>query len=191
VTAGLGPQATSTTLRTDARQPGCNGRCAWDLGDRGSPASCLLQLSVGADAADAYEKAIEGLVAALFYPVLTYPVRQRKIHQGRKRIDITYTNMAGHVFFEWVARHYPSEHLCRVQNYGNEIGNPELDQIAGRFSAARGKVGLIACRNLQNRRRFEQGCRDTAVDNRGYVIALDDADLLCVYRWEGRAAAPL
>ena len=25
----LGPQATSTTPRTDARQPSCNGRCAW------------------------------------------------------------------------------------------------------------------------------------------------------------------
>ena len=34
----LGSQATSTTPRTDARQHGCNERCAWDLGARGSPA---------------------------------------------------------------------------------------------------------------------------------------------------------
>jgi hypothetical protein len=36
----LGPQATSTSLRTDARQRGCNGRCAWDRGGRGNLASC-------------------------------------------------------------------------------------------------------------------------------------------------------
>ena len=34
---------TSTNLRTDTRQHGCNERCALDLGDRGSPASCAGQ----------------------------------------------------------------------------------------------------------------------------------------------------
>ena len=35
-----GLKAPSTTLRTDARQHGCNGRCAWDRDDLGSPAWC-------------------------------------------------------------------------------------------------------------------------------------------------------
>ena len=34
----LGPQATSTSLRTDAQQNWCNGRYAWDRDGRGSPA---------------------------------------------------------------------------------------------------------------------------------------------------------
>ena len=38
VTAGL-PQATSSSLRTDARQRGCNGPCAWGRGAPNSPAS--------------------------------------------------------------------------------------------------------------------------------------------------------
>ena len=36
---------------------------------------------------------------------------------------------------------------------------------------------MLICRNFDNKARFEQRCRDTALDDRGYIIALDDADL--------------
>ena len=48
---------------------------------------------VGIDNSRAYEIAIEQLLTVLFYPNLTHPVSQSKIHEGRKRIDITYTNV--------------------------------------------------------------------------------------------------
>ena len=138
----------------------------------------VIDLPVGNAAAADYEKNIEALLSALFYPVLAHPKPQTPIHDGRKRIDITYTNMGGRGFFEWLSKHYPSAHVfIECKNYGREIENPELDQISGRFSVSRGMFGIVVCRKFNNRLRFERGCRDTALDNRGYVIALDDADL--------------
>jgi hypothetical protein len=58
------------------------------------------------------------------------------------------------------------------------VGNPELDQISGRFSVNRGKVGFLCCREFENRNLFVQRCRDTFVDDRGLVLPLDDATVL-------------
>jgi hypothetical protein len=138
----------------------------------------VLSIPGGRADAERYEKAIEGLLTALFYPNLTNPIVQHKIHDGRKRIDITYTNMAVNGFFRWVATHYPAPHIfVECKNYGREIGNPELDQLAGRFSPSRGQIGVLACRSFEDKRRFLQRCADTARDSRGFVLPLDDDDL--------------
>src|ERR1035441_8667466 len=60
------------------------------------------------------------------------------------------------------------------KNYGREVGNPELDQLAGRFSVNRGKVGLLFCRSFENRALFVQRCRDTFRDDRGLALPFDD-----------------
>jgi hypothetical protein len=136
-------------------------------------------IPVGRPDADRYEKAIEGLLTALFYPNLTNPTVQHKIHDDRKRIDITYTNMALNGFFSWVATHYPAPHVfVECKNYGKEVGNPELDQLAGRFSPSRGVIGLLVCRKFENKARFIQRCADTARDSRGFILPLDDDDLV-------------
>jgi hypothetical protein len=103
----------------------------------------VVSVREGRTDAGRYEKAIEGLLTALFYPNLTNPIVQHEIHNGRKRIDITYTNMALDGFFRWVATHYPAPHIfIECKNYGKEVGNPELDQLSSRFSPSRGKVGF-------------------------------------------------
>lgn len=138
----------------------------------------VVQLTPGNEDADRYEKAVEALLTALFYPVLTYPVVQHEIHQGRKRIDITYTNMAIAGFFKWLATHYPAGHVfVECKNYGREIGNPELDQLSSRFSPTRGQFGLLVCRQFADKDLFLARCRDTAIDSRGFVVPLDDVDL--------------
>ncbi|WP_375158606.1 hypothetical protein [Bradyrhizobium sp. RDT46] len=138
----------------------------------------VVSLSPGKDDADRYEKAVEALFTALFYPALTSPVSQHKIHDGRKRIDITYTNMVTAGFFKWVAAHYPAPQIfVECKNYTRDPENPELDQLIGRFSPSRGRVGLLVCRTFKNKTLFEQRCRDSRIDDHGYIIALDDADL--------------
>jgi hypothetical protein len=140
--------------------------------------SDVTALEPGAHGADRYEKAIEALLTALLYPVLTNPNVQHELHEGRKRVDVTYTNMAGAGFFKWLATHYPAAHVfVECKNYGREIGNPELDQISSRFSPTRGQFGLLVCRQFENKQLFMQRCRDTAMDRRGFVVPLDDADL--------------
>ena len=52
----------------------------------------VTQLPVCRDSATAYENAIEALLSALFFPSLSASIKQSRIHDGRKRIVITYVN---------------------------------------------------------------------------------------------------
>jgi hypothetical protein len=63
------------------------------------------------------------------------------------------------------------------KNYEKKIQNPELDQLAGRFGHQRGFFGMLLCRRMDDRTRIVARCRDTANDNRGYMLVLEDADL--------------
>ena len=102
----------------------------------------VLRIATGPDASGDYEKKVEAFLTAIFYPSLTNPQPQARIHDGRKRIDITYTNSATRGFFHWVGQHYPAAHVfVECKNYGGEVGNPELDQISGRFSPSPGPRG--------------------------------------------------
>lgn len=138
----------------------------------------VTSLPTGNPSAGQYEKAVEALLTALFYPDLTNPRVQHEIHEGRKRIDISYTNMAQGGFFRWLSLNYTAMQVfVECKNYGKDVANPELDQLTGRFGPSRGRVGLLVCRSFKNKARFIATCRDTTKDDRGYVLALDDADL--------------
>lgn len=138
----------------------------------------VVALAPGAAGASAYEKAIKNLFDALFYPWLMYPEPQQKIHQGRKRIDITYTNVAEDDFFAWLRHQCTAAYIfTECKNYSADPENPELDQLAGRFSPRRGRFGILVARKIGDKALFTKRCRDTADDDRGFIVALDDEDL--------------
>ena len=140
--------------------------------------SAVTSLPTGREDARNYENAVEKLLSALFFPSLSSPTKQLQIHDGRKRIDITYINNPINGFFSWVSQNYPSSHIfIECKNYGKEIENPEFDQLTGRFSPNRGKVGLLICRSVKNASKLAASCKDIANDNRGFVMVLSDADL--------------
>lgn len=145
--------------------------------------SAVTQLPVGRDAATAYENAIEALLSALFFPSLSAPTKQTPIHQGRKRIDITYVNSSQSGFFSWLSAHYSAAHIfVECKNYGKEIANPEIDQLSSRFGPSRGQVGILVCRSVENDSLLASRCKDTALDHRGYIIHLTDADLVTLVK---------
>jgi len=151
-----------------------------DLPDWNALLAAVRAIDSGPDGATDYHYAVEALLTALFYPSLDLPQREFPIHEGRKRIDITYVNMASQGFFDWVHRvqNAPAPYvLVECKNYGSELGNPEIDQLAGRFSPMRGRVGLLCHRGFGDKARLIQRCRDTALDHRGFIIPLDDDDL--------------
>jgi hypothetical protein len=134
----------------------------------------------GPDQANRYHLAVEALLSAVFYPALILPVRESKIHEGRKRLDIKYTNDATYGFFRWLhaVHKTPSAFVVvECKNYGSELGNPEFDQLTGRFAPQRGQIGFLCYRGFGNKAAVIRRCRDAALDHRGYVIALDDGDL--------------
>ena len=140
--------------------------------------TAVEQVKPGKAGADAYHRAAEQLLKALFHPDLVWPEREVRIHDGRKRIDLTFANQAQRGFFRWVAQHHPAMYLTiECKNYKGDPGNPELDQVSGRFSPSRGKVGFLLCRSFQDKDLFLQRCRDTANDQRGFVMAFGDDDL--------------
>jgi len=122
-----------------------------------------------------------GMVEFLFFPNLVHPKKEHEIHEGRKRIDILVENGARSGIFERIPtiRQFPCAYVpFECKNYVTEVANPELDQLSGRFSVNRGKMGFLCCRHFEDRALFVQRCRDTFQDGRGLIVPLDDAMIL-------------
>ena len=147
----------------------------------GALAQALREIPAGSERATEYHRLMVGIVEFIFFPNLLHPKKEHEIHQGRKRIDIVMENSAtiGIFYRIPVLRQLPCAYVpFECKNYTTEVANPELDQLAGRFSVNRGKVGFLCCRNFQDRTRFVESCRDTFTDQRGLIIPLDDATVL-------------
>ena len=145
--------------------------------------NAVLACPSGRDHATQYHHAVETLLSALFYPALDFPQRESKIHAGRKRIDITYTNTATSGFFSWIRDQHrlPCSFVpVECKNYGQEIGNPEFDQLGMRMSPTRGQLGFLCHRGFNDKKQTMQTCKDAAADMHGYMIPLDDEDLVAL-----------
>ncbi|MFO0992952.1 MAG: hypothetical protein U1E67_13595 [Hyphomicrobiales bacterium] len=142
--------------------------------------TALKNIPAGMKSAGEYHSFMIGALTFLFYPDLIEPVKEKEIHEGRKRIDLVYTNSASEGFFHRVLA-WPSTRAIKVmiecKNYSKEMGNPELDQLTGRFGHQRGFFGIIVCRAISNRAKLILSCKDAANDTRGYMLALDDEDI--------------
>jgi Restriction endonuclease len=107
-------------------------------------------------------------------------VKEQEIDSGRKRVDISYTNAARDGFFyrlhtaQQVASNFI---MVECKNYSSDVGNPELDQLTGRFSTNRGKLGILVSRSFDERALFIARCRDTAQAGRGFILPLVDEDI--------------
>ncbi len=137
----------------------------------------------GRGGATSYHRAVAALLTALFDSSLGNEKLETEIHEGRKRLDIRYDNIAGSGFFRWLSLHYPAATIpVECKNYSRDLANPELDQIAMRLGPSRGQFGIVVCRSFEDQQLFEMRCRDAARDGHGYVVALDDEDLETMVR---------
>lgn len=115
------------------------------------------------------------------YPNITKPVIEQEIHDGRKRVDFTFDNSAEFGFFNELhtIKQIPASYIfVECKNYSEDIKNPELDQIAGRFSLRRGKFGFIVFRDIDDFETLIRRCADAFKDDRGCIIPLMDKDLI-------------
>lgn len=141
----------------------------------------LKQIIPGTENATKFHHTVVGILELIFYPNLCNPTTEEKIHEGRKRIDIVFDNCAEEGFFFRLCNTHgmPSRFIMvECKNYTRDIANPELDQIAGRFSPNRGQFGLIVCRKIDNMDIFIDRCADTFRDHRGLIIPLTDEDMM-------------
>jgi hypothetical protein len=154
----------------------------------------LSSIPAGRKDADSFHSLMIGALEFIFYPHLIYPVKEKPINDGRKRIDITYTNAArtGFFFRLHTARQVASNMvMVECKNYASDVGNPEIDQLVGRFSINRGKFGLLVARTCGDRAALIARCRDVAQAGNGFVIPLFDEDISDMLRaiQEGRRGA--
>jgi len=143
--------------------------------------SKLASIPSGTAYASNYHNLIVGILELLLYPNLSSPKKEKEIHEGRKRIDITFNNSAETGFFFTLPNSnatLPCPFIfVECKNYTGEVANPELDQLGGRFSNRRGRVGILACRTLDRNIAFLKRCADTFEDDRGLIIPITDDDL--------------
>jgi hypothetical protein len=116
---------------------------------------------------------------------------EAEINEGRKRIDLLYTNNGVGGFFERTPRLLRTTALkipIECKNYSDDPANEELDQLIGRFDPRRGYIGLLLARSFTNRARFIQRCRDSAQARHGFVIPLVDENLVEMLQMVARNA---
>lgn len=141
----------------------------------------LGNIPPGNDHATRYHTFAMGALEFIFWPNLIYPQKEHEINDGRKRIDIVYTNAAQSGFFQRVhSAHNVASRLIMVEckNYSKDPKNPEIDQLSGRFSINRGQLGMLLYRSVSSYDRLCDRCRDTARDGRGFMLALGDDQVL-------------
>ncbi|MCA3444933.1 MAG: hypothetical protein INF52_16500 [Rhodobacter sp.] len=142
--------------------------------------AALPAIPSGSASAGRYHTFILGALEFIFWPNLIYPRKEHEVDEGRKRIDVVYTNAARDGFF-WRAHtaHNIASRLVMVEckNYSEDPVNPEIDQLSGRFSVNRGQLGMLLYRTADNYERLCARCRDTAQAGRGFMIALGDQQI--------------
>lgn len=141
----------------------------------------LRAISAGSADYHRYHRLMIGVVEFLFFPSLFNPQKEKEIHEGRKRIDIVMDNAARDGIFDRLprVRSLPCAYIFfECKNYVEEVGNPELDQLAGRFSVNRGRLGFLCCRRFRDRETVMARCRDTHQDGRGLILPVEDRDVI-------------
>ena len=141
----------------------------------------LKSIPVGTEFASDFHNIMIGIFELLFYPNLINPKKEKEINDGRKRIDICFTNVSEHGFFTYIPEkvNIPCPFLfIECKNYSSDVRNPELDQLAGRFSTRRGRLGLLSCRKIDNEELFLKRCVDTFKDDNGLIIPITDDDII-------------
>lgn len=140
----------------------------------------ITSISPGRAGAENYHRAMLGAITVLFYPSLIQPHKEWEIHEGRKRIDIVYTNAADSGFFSHRRDANNTQAnliIVECKNYSDDIGNVEIDQLYARFDNNRGKFGILTCRSVDNEAALVNRCRDISSRGLGYIIVLTDADI--------------
>lgn len=136
--------------------------------------SIFASIKPGNDGANDFHKLSFDSLIHIFENRLSNPIREKEINEERKRIDIVFDNnndnKAGFFHSLNTLHHIHCPKISvECKNYGKEIGNPEIDQLSGRFNSKRGNFGILLCRSIDNLKTLAKRCKDVLNDQKGYI----------------------
>lgn len=148
-------------------------------------ASILSNIKTGNDDASNFHKLSFDNLLYIFGFRVSNPDSEVKINNGRKRIDIVFNNSDNSGFFKDLNQLHKikcPKIFIECKNYGNEIENPEIDQLQGRFSDKRGVFGILLCRSIKNKQKMIDKCKDVMNAGNGFIIVLEDLDIISLLK---------
>lgn len=140
----------------------------------------LADIKPGNDDATNFHKISYDNLIHIFGDRFSNPNAEVKINDGRKRIDIVFSNNDKQGFFYElnILHHIQCPKIfVECKNYGREIGNPEINQLQTRFNNQRGKFGILLCRSIEDKQTMILRCKDALHDRQAYIIVLEDSDI--------------
>lgn len=135
----------------------------------------LNTIPIGIAGATAFHHWVGDAITYACHHSLRRQAREYRIHEGRKRIDLVFTNMARTGFFHRLdqrLRVFAPFIFVECKNLRNDPTNQDFDQLAGRFSDRRGHFGFLICRTIKNRANAIRRARDIRDANRGVIIVV-------------------
>ena len=134
----------------------------------------------GKSSASRFEKLIERCFVYAFPLTLADPQAQDRVDDGRKIIDITFTNMATEGgLMAWARSAYGAHKvIVECKNYSDDPANPEVDQLAGRMRPEFGKFGILVCRRAENMELLVRRCQDARRNQGLLLVPLVDEDMI-------------
>jgi hypothetical protein len=140
----------------------------------------LRQITPGRAQATAFHRVAELILRRAFRGTLRKWEIEREIDEGRRRIDLLAANQAEAGFFDRARDHFRIHCpyvIIECKNYRDDVGNREMDQLAGRLNPKRGQLGVLVCRGTENRPDTLRRARDFLGDGK-HIIVLTDEDLI-------------
>jgi hypothetical protein len=166
--------------------------------DKHTMASVLIErlneIQQGPADAHKYHNLCMGIFSLLFWPDIIYPQKEAEINEGRKRIDILYTNASNIGFFQRMKSSpvVKADFLhVECKNYSKDPENPEFDQLMARFDNIRGRLGILVFRTTNNPELIKQRCRDIAKAGNGVILPFGDAQLIEMLQMVARGESEL
>ena len=150
---------------------------------------CLLRIAPGREQEKEYHRLVPQILQFLFGDSLKLPLTESPVDYGLKRLDVRFANVDTSGFFYSLSIHqrvFCPWIFCECKNYSTDLRNPEVDQLLGRFHQRRGEFGFLAYRTAQDRDLLIRRCKAAVQGGRGYVLPLDDNDLLCLLDMAGK-----
>ncbi len=156
--------------------------------DYGLMARTLSAIPAGKANATKYHHHVQGVLEAVFYPQLRFFQCEQEVNEGRKRIDIVANSSQNSGFFGDLSTIHQLKCpyvMIECKNYSNDPQNPELGQLRGRLSDLRGRVGILACRTIENAPLTLKRCIDAYREDSKLILVLTDDDLIQMLTMKG------